>query len=37
MVLAFVRGALLDLLATGDREELDRVVADFVDLTFGVS
>lgn len=35
MVLAFVRGALLDLLATGDREELDLVVADFVDLVLG--
>ena len=35
MVLAFVRGALLDLLATGDREELDRVVTDFVDLVLG--
>ncbi len=35
LVLAFVRGALLDLLATGDREELDEVVAEFVDLVLG--
>ncbi|GAA4103116.1 TetR/AcrR family transcriptional regulator [Actinomadura miaoliensis] len=33
LVLAFTRGALLDLLATGDREEVDRMVDDFITLT----
>ncbi|MEU6036742.1 hypothetical protein ABZ801_15160 [Actinomadura sp. NPDC047616] len=33
LVLAFTRGALLDLLATGDREEVDRMVDDFIALT----
>lgn len=35
MVLAFARGALLDLLATGDRAEVDRAVTEFVELSFG--
>jgi len=35
MALAFTRGALLDLLATGDREGVDAAVREFVDLVFG--
>jgi AcrR family transcriptional regulator len=34
MALAFVRGALLDLLATGDREAVDSAVHAFVDLVW---
>lgn len=34
MTLAFVRGALLDLLATGDREAVDASVREFVDLVW---
>jgi AcrR family transcriptional regulator len=35
MALAFTRGALLDLLATGDREGVDAAVRAFVDLLLG--
>ncbi|HEX6353976.1 TetR/AcrR family transcriptional regulator [Actinophytocola sp.] len=35
MALAFTRGALLDLLATGDREGVDAAVLAFVDLLLG--
>ncbi|MFE0173197.1 TetR family transcriptional regulator [Streptomyces sp. NPDC059002] len=34
MALAFIRGALLDLLATGDREGVDASVREFVDLVW---
>jgi AcrR family transcriptional regulator len=34
MALAFTRGALLDLLATGDREGVDAAVRAFVDLVW---
>jgi AcrR family transcriptional regulator len=34
MALAFTRGALLDLLATGDREAVDAAVHAFVDLVW---
>lgn len=34
MALAFMRGALLDLLATGDREAVDAAVAEFIDLVW---
>lgn len=34
MVLAFSRGALLDLLATGDREGVDAAVHAFIDLVW---
>jgi len=34
MALAFTRGALLDLLATGDRAGVDAAVREFVDLVF---
>ena len=34
MTLAFTRGALLDLLATGDREGVDASVREFVDLVW---
>jgi AcrR family transcriptional regulator len=34
MALAFVRGALLDLLATGDRQAVDAAVHAFVDLVW---
>ncbi|GLW64924.1 TetR family transcriptional regulator [Actinomadura rubrobrunea] len=33
MILACTRGALLDLLATGDREEIDRMVEEFIALS----
>ncbi|WP_329520205.1 TetR/AcrR family transcriptional regulator [Spirillospora sp. NBC_01491] len=33
-LLAFARGALLDLLATGERAEVDRMVDEFIDLAF---
>jgi AcrR family transcriptional regulator len=35
MALAFTRGALLDLLATGDRAAVDEMVLEFVDLVWG--
>jgi AcrR family transcriptional regulator len=35
MALAFTRGALLDLLATGDRAAVDEMVVEFVDLVWG--
>lgn len=34
MTLAFVRGALLDLLATGDRDGVDAAVREFIDLVW---
>lgn len=34
MVLSFARGALLDLLATGDRPAVDAAVRAFIDLVF---
>lgn len=34
MTLAFTRGALLDLLATGDREAVDAAVREFIDLVW---
>lgn len=34
MVIAFARGALLDLLATGDHREVDRAVREFITLTW---
>jgi hypothetical protein len=34
MALAFSRGALLDLLATGDREGVDAAVQAFIDLVW---
>jgi AcrR family transcriptional regulator len=34
MALAFTRGALLDLLATGDREAVDAAVGEFIDLVW---
>jgi AcrR family transcriptional regulator len=34
MALAFTRGALLDLLATGDREGVNAAVREFVDLVW---
>jgi hypothetical protein len=34
MALAFTRGALLDLLATGDREGVDASVQAFIDLVW---
>ena len=34
MALAFTRGALLDLLATGDRDGVDASVREFVDLVW---
>jgi AcrR family transcriptional regulator len=34
MALAFARGALLDLLATGDREAVDAAVREFIDLVW---
>ncbi|MGB3441731.1 MAG: TetR/AcrR family transcriptional regulator [Actinophytocola sp.] len=34
MALAFIRGALLDLLATGDREAVDETVREFIDLVW---
>ncbi len=34
MALAFVRGALLDLLATGDRDGVDAAVREFIDLAW---
>ena len=34
MALAFARGALLDLLATGDRAAVDASVAEFIDLVW---
>ena len=37
MALAFSRGALLDLLATGDREGVDAAVRAFVDLVWPLS
>jgi AcrR family transcriptional regulator len=35
MALAFSRGALLDLLATGDRAAVDEMVLEFVNLVWG--
>lgn len=34
MTLAFMRGALLDLLATGDRAAVDAAVREFIDLVW---
>jgi AcrR family transcriptional regulator len=37
MALAFIRGALLDLLATGDRPAVDAAVREFVELVWPLS
>jgi hypothetical protein len=37
MALAFTRGALLDLLATGDRPAVDAAVHAFIDLVWPLS